>query len=148
MKRAPSIPRADKEAVLQASRLTEPEARFAVANYYQAQDMRKRADMQIRHLGDKELPSVLQYTADSNAIIEHQVQRSLESYAKAKPVGRWMLAQFGIGPVISAGLLAYLAIELPQLDIAKNTTEDCTLEYSTGNQKQKIVFVFCCKIML
>lgn len=24
-------------------------------------------------------------------------------------------------------------IELPQLDIAKNTTEDCTLEYSTGN---------------
>lgn len=23
-------------------------------------------------------------------------------------------------------------IELPQLDIAKNTTEDCTLEYSTG----------------
>jgi hypothetical protein len=39
-------------------------------------------------------------------------------------------------------------IELPQLDIAKNTTEDCTLEYSTGNQKQKIVLVFCCKIML
>lgn len=24
-------------------------------------------------------------------------------------------------------------IELPQLDIAKNFTEDCTLEYSTGN---------------
>jgi hypothetical protein len=24
------------------------------------------------------------------------------------------------------------AIELPQLDIAKNTTEDCTLTYSTG----------------
>jgi glycine receptor len=23
-------------------------------------------------------------------------------------------------------------IELPQLDIAKNFTEDCTLEYSTG----------------
>jgi len=23
-------------------------------------------------------------------------------------------------------------IELPQLDIAKNMTEDCTLEYSTG----------------
>jgi glycine receptor len=25
------------------------------------------------------------------------------------------------------------AIELPQLDIARNGTEDCTLEYSTGN---------------
>ncbi|CAG0925101.1 unnamed protein product [Notodromas monacha] len=25
------------------------------------------------------------------------------------------------------------SIELPQLDIAKNTTEDCTITYSTGN---------------
>lgn len=27
-------------------------------------------------------------------------------------------------------------IELPQLDIAKNSTEDCTLEYSTGKKHQ------------
>ncbi len=27
------------------------------------------------------------------------------------------------------------AIELPQLDISRNGTEDCTLEYSTGNHK-------------
>ena len=25
-------------------------------------------------------------------------------------------------------------IELPQLDIANNHTDDCTIEYSTGNQ--------------
>ena len=34
-------------------------------------------------------------------------------------------------------------IELPQLDIAKNTTEDCTLEYSTGNILKILSSVRC-----
>lgn len=35
-------------------------------------------------------------------------------------------------------------IELPQLDIAKNTTEDCTLEYSTGKSEKgkSVIFGF------
>jgi hypothetical protein len=45
-----------REVVLQAKNLSDAEARFLVADYYQAQEMRKRTDMQVRHLGDRELP--------------------------------------------------------------------------------------------
>ena len=35
---------------------------------------------------------------------------------------------------ITDPLIVNQDIELPQLDIAQNTTEDCTLEYSTGKR--------------
>lgn len=111
MKRAPNVPRLGREQVLEAEKLSDPEARFLVANYYAAQEMRKRADMQIRHIGDKELPALLSYTADANAIMESQVRRGLKAYAESKPVGRWLMAQDGIAEVITAGFLAHLTIE-------------------------------------
>ena len=111
MKRASDIPRMDKEMVLLAGKLSDPEARFLVSNYYMAQEMRKRCDMQIRHIGDKELPTVLQHTANSFAAIEEDVKKALLKFAEHKLVGQWCLAQGGVGPVISAGLLAHLDIE-------------------------------------
>lgn len=111
MKRAVDIPRLGREVVLEARKLTNPEARFLVSNYYQAQEMRKRSDMQIRHLGDKELPALLQYTADAFAVIEGQVNKALLGYALSTKVGQWCLSHVGIGPVITAGLLAHLSIE-------------------------------------
>jgi len=111
MKRAPDIPRLGREKVLEAAKLSNPEARFLVANYYAAQAQRKRADMQIRHLGDRELPYVLQYTADASAVMENQVQRALLRFAENTRVGQWCLSHVGVGPVISAGLLAHLDIE-------------------------------------
>lgn len=111
MKRAVDIPRLDREVVLEARKLTNPEARFLVSNYYQAQEMRKRTDMQIRHLGDKQLPALLQYTADAFAVIEGQVNKALLGYAQSTRIGEWCLSHYGIGPVITAGLLAHLDIE-------------------------------------
>ena len=111
MKRAPDIPRLGREKVLEAAKLSNPEARFLVANYYAAQAQRKRADMQIRHLGDRELPYVLQYTADASAVMENQVQRALLHFAENTRVGQWCLSHIGVGPVITAGLLAHLDIE-------------------------------------
>jgi hypothetical protein len=66
-----------REVVLDAHKLSNAEARLVVASYYDAQEMRKRADMQIRHLGDKEMPKILQYTADANAVIENEVKKAL-----------------------------------------------------------------------
>lgn len=105
------IPRLSKEQVLEASRLSDPEARFLVANYYFMQDMRKRGDMQMRHMGDKDLPQLLKYTTDHAAFIEQQLTRGLLRYAESSPVGRWMLSIDGVGPVLSAGFLAHLDIE-------------------------------------
>jgi hypothetical protein len=118
MKRAPTdIPKASKEVILEAKKLSAPAARFLIAGYYATQDARKRGDMQLRHLGDSvasELAGTVQYTADANAIIESQVQRALKAYAESTPVGRWCLAQHGIGPVISAGMIANIDVEMAQ----------------------------------
>jgi hypothetical protein len=111
MKRATDIPNLTKEVVLEAAKLSNAEARLLVANYYAAQESRKRADMQIRHLGDKDMPNVLQYSADGYARIESQIVRALQAYCEEQAVGRWSLAQHGVGPVISAGLLAHIDMD-------------------------------------
>lgn len=113
MKRSTDIPRLPTEVVLQAHKLSDPEARFLVANYYLSQELRKRADMQLRHEGDAERPVLLHYTADSFSHVEKQVQKALGKYAEGKKIGQWMLAQYGVGPVISAGLLAHLDVFHP-----------------------------------
>ena len=114
MKRTAHFPKQNAEAVLVASKLNNAEARFVVSDYYASQEARKRADMQLRHLGDKAAKSnfpLLNYAAECNAEIEKNILRVLERYASASPVGFWMLEQHGVGPVIAAGMLAHLDIE-------------------------------------
>jgi hypothetical protein len=112
-----AIPRASKEQVLSAGNLTEAEVRFIVTNYYDAQDARKRGDMQLRHLGDKDDPTtpgpakLLSWWTDRQADIEKDILKMLKAFADSRPVGQWMMAQHGIGPVIAAGLLAHIDIE-------------------------------------
>lgn len=111
MKRTPPLPKIPREVVLEAHKLSDPEARFVVANYYLAQEMRKRADMQLRHLGpDREPPMLLKWTADGHAQMESAVKRSLHAYASGNKLGEWMMSHDGIAEVIAAGLLAHLTI--------------------------------------
>lgn len=110
MKRASPF-KLPKERVLEARNLIMPEVRFVVSNYYASQDMRKRIDMQKRHQGDKPATPILDYAGESFAAIEGQIARLLEEAVSAHAPGRWMLAQYGIGPVISAGLMAHIDID-------------------------------------
>ncbi|SRR5712691_2551666 len=112
MKRSPTdIPRASKEQVLSAAKLGENEIRFIVSNYYDAQEMRKRSDMQLRHLGDKCDPDgLLHFWADRQSDLEADILKMLGKYAESRPAGRWMLAQYGVGPVTAAGILAHVDI--------------------------------------
>lgn len=104
--------RAGREKILEAGKLTHGQARLLIANYYMAQELRKRGDMQLRHLGDKDDPvTMLDYFSECQASIESDIQRSLEVFARGDPVGRWMLLIDGIGPVVSAGILAHIDIE-------------------------------------
>jgi hypothetical protein len=112
MKRTSKDRRATKEQVLSAQKLTAPEVRFIVSNYYDAQEMRKRGDMQLRHLGDKTDPSnLLSYWTDAQANLEKDLEKFLGQYVKMDPVGQWLVAQHGIKNIIAAGLLAHLNIE-------------------------------------
>lgn len=109
-----TIPKPSKEQVLKAANLADAEARFLVSNYYEAQEGRKRSDMQLRHVGEKALEDnmeILQWSGQVFSIVEQRVVKFLESYAEGKAPGRWMLAQYGIGPIIAAGILAHVDIE-------------------------------------
>ena len=83
-------------------------------NYYTSQEMRKRADMQVRHLGDKvtgrTVPPILREMGDMFADIEKIMAKGLGKYVEQSQVGKWIIAQHGVGPVIAAGMLAHLDI--------------------------------------
>ncbi len=114
MKRAKHYP-LGTEKVLSADDLTSAGLRFLVANYYQSQEMRKRSDMQFRHLGDRvdtmdaETLKLLKFTNEVFADTEKQVAGTF-SKMLTTPIGRWMLAQRGIGPIIAVALLAHIDI--------------------------------------
>ena len=108
MKRARHYP-LTTEKILEAANLSAAELRLLVANYYQAQEMRKRMDMQLRHLGDRQPLPISTFTAEAFADIEVQIANAFDKLLTS-PVATWIKAQRGIGPIIAAGLLAHIDI--------------------------------------
>jgi hypothetical protein len=98
--------------VLSIEKLKKPEIRCLVANYYMAQELRLRANNQMRSMGDKEDPAeLIQFYGKAQGDIEKAVLKNLEEYATADPAGRWILSLYGMGPVIAAGFIAHLDVE-------------------------------------
>jgi hypothetical protein len=115
MKRTSPIPKPGKEVVLQAANYSNAQVRLVVAAYYSAQENRKSCDNKMRHWGERDdegeaLPELLQYFADSNALIENHIKKSMAKFAEAHLTGRWALSLHGVGPCISAGCLAHIDI--------------------------------------
>src|SRR5262245_44428926 len=135
MKRTKKYP-LPTEKVLEAENLSAAELRLLVANYYQAQEMRKRSDMQLRHLGDKEPLWISTYMAESFADIEQQIAKAFEKILSG-PVVAWMRAQRGIGPVLTAGLLAHIDInKAPTVGhIWRFAGLDPTLKWERGEKR-------------
>lgn len=105
------VARLSRDLVAAAKTLSDDEARFLVDAYYTMQENRIRGAAQERELTESGEPhSVLQWLTAQDAILEQQIKRALNSYAESKPVGQWSLSIYGIGPVISAGLLAHIDI--------------------------------------
>lgn len=103
------IQRLTRDLANAAKTLSDAEARFLVDSYYQMQANRIRAAGQVRAMG-KEPHDVLAWLEDQSATLEAQIKRALDKYTEAHPIGEWMRNIFGIGPVISAGLLAHIDI--------------------------------------
>jgi hypothetical protein len=131
MKRTPRTP-LSSELVFTATKMTAPEVRALVFNYHDAQDKRKAGDMQTRHIGDKtpveniqpeigddaetvegktQIAFLLQHYIDEQVRLEKDIAKALGEYAQVSSVGRWMMEQIGIGPVVAAGYLAHIDIE-------------------------------------
>lgn len=101
--------RLEKDLLVKAGTLDASGARALVDFYYRLQKLRVGMGNQKSSL-----------TADDNTIIDHfhvqmavleeSVKPALKRFAEAHTVGRWAMEQYGIGHVISAGLLAHIDI--------------------------------------
>ena len=100
-----------KDLKAAAVELTDHEARFLVDYYYIAQEDRKRSNNQVLSLEKNQEPNaVVSWLANQAETLEGQVKRALDAYTDGHVMGAWMRQIVGIGPVISAGLLAHIDI--------------------------------------
>jgi hypothetical protein len=123
--RLPAAKRLSKDLATAARTISDAEARFLVDAYYMMQDSRIRAAGQVRSIEKNPIDTgltdddgapikmvephdVLSWLADQNWVLETQVKRALSKYVDGHPVGSWLTSVHGIGPVISAGLLAHI----------------------------------------
>ncbi|MGB9885854.1 MAG: transposase [Moorellales bacterium] len=97
----------------QASRvLSHREARYLVTLYYLVQRDRIRAGNQVKALEKRGEPrEVITWIYDNVGMLERDIYSALDAYSSAHPVGVWAKSIVGIGPVLSAGLLAHIDIE-------------------------------------
>ncbi len=106
-----AVGRLTRDLTKAAATLSSDEARYLVDAYYIAQDDRMRANNQVRALAENEEPHlVIAWLARQCDTLEAQIKRALDAYTSAHPMGDWMRQVHGIGPVISAGLLAHIDI--------------------------------------
>lgn len=88
------------------------QVRYLVDFYYAMQDYRIQADGQVRAAEKDGEPNALQvFLSKRNRWSEETIKRALDIYTSHHPVGIWMKAQYGIGPVITAGFLAHIDID-------------------------------------
>jgi len=103
-----------KDLKEQVKNLTSTEARFLVDTYYTIQDYRIQLGSQLRAAEQKvdENPSgVLAWIEENMTTMESTIRLALKHYVDGHKMGPWLTAQLGIGPVLSAGLLAYIDIK-------------------------------------
>jgi hypothetical protein len=119
-----AVRRLTRELRNAAALLGDDAARYLVDTYYDMQHDRIRAAAQIRQAAEDEAPNpVLGWLSVSFETLEEGIKSALDQYTQAHRMGSWMRGVYGIGPVLSAGLLAHI-------DIAKAPTAGHIWQYA------------------
>ena len=102
---------ADLKSVIKT--LTKDEVRCIVDYYYMVQENRKRSSNQISALSKCGEPhSLILYLNKQTAVLENQIVRAMDEWTDHHPVSKRLKDRvYGIGPVISAGLVAHIDIK-------------------------------------
>lgn len=132
------IDRLTKDLRNASKTLDKAEARYLVDQYYVLQDARIRAEGQIRAMSEtKEPHEVLVWFGDNARTLENQIKAALKKFSESSRPGRWLLAQHGIGPVISAGLLAHIDINKAKVAgaIWRYAGLDPTVKWEKGKKR-------------
>lgn len=86
-------------------------ARNIVDAYYTLQENRMAFAAQARELEKQESPhELVAFMAHNLQIMEKALKYPLERFAESSVAGEWALSQYGIGPVLAAGLSAHIDI--------------------------------------
>lgn len=102
-----------KEVKQSSINITRTDARFLVDMYYQTQVQRIGASNRIYSINKeldgegRDVPLSLIWVTENLKNQEAQIGKMLDVFTKSTPVGQWCRATKGVGPVITAGLLAY-----------------------------------------
>lgn len=92
--------------------VTTHQVRFLVDTYYLVQNQRIRANNQISALSKANEPtSLLAMNHEEMKMFERSIKTQLEVFVEQQELGRKVLGVYGIGPVLTAGLMANIKIE-------------------------------------
>jgi len=91
--------------------MSKDEVRFLVSSYYAIQEMRKLLNNRVSALSKQNDPaSVFSFISQGVETTEKNILKFLSVASSMEVIGRWAESIRGIGPVISAGLLAHIDI--------------------------------------
>ena len=130
--------RLSKDLAQAGKTLSVLEARYLIDAYYSLQDYRIAAANQVRALSKSGEPhSVVLWLFDQMETLEQQIHRALDKWTEAQELGRWCKGITGIGPVITAGLLAHIDItKAPTVGhIWRFAGLDPTVKWSKGEKR-------------
>jgi len=103
------LERLNKDLKTAATALTQNEVRLFIDLYYQVQDFRIACANIVRSQPGE--PSALsQYIFNNFKVFEKDIAAAMGAFAAHYKVGQWLQSIYGIGPIISAGLLAHLDV--------------------------------------
>lgn len=95
-----------------AKNLRQDEVRFLVDTYYAIQKNRVAAGNQVKALSINGEPNeFVNWLSKQMHGLEKRVKAVLDVYTEQYPLGRWCKSIRGIGPVLTAALMAYINIE-------------------------------------
>lgn len=113
------ILRLDKDLREAARSLGRSQVRYLVDTYYQMQRYRIASAAQIRANQENTEPNrMLDWMFSQMAALEGDIKRALDTFTNEYRVGLWLKSITGIGPVISAGLIAHLTDSLEDSVVA------------------------------
>lgn len=107
-----SMNRMSRDLAKAGTLMSVQEVRFLVKSYYARQEERMREDRRAKALSASNTPNnVIDWLSDQSEVLEKQIARAIEKYIQVHPLWNLFLEEvYGIGPIISAGLLSTIDI--------------------------------------
>lgn len=106
------IKKLNKDLLKNLKTLSKNEVRYIVDYYYMIQENRKRSGNQMSAFSKTAEPhDLFNYLNDQSKVLEHQIKRAMDYWTECYPVAKLLKDRvYGIGPVITAGLVAHIDI--------------------------------------